>query len=205
MERPHAGPAGTNWPRAHAENQEGAATHPPTPELLGEDGRRPGPRGARPSSALPLGAPARRPAEPEGGALSDGGRGAQEGLWAATPADLPGWGGGGGHRGGTVRARQAPCGTQVDGHPGDGRAAWGSPGHTAALSRAVSHGVRGPGQGCCVPCPGLSAWQHPPFPEGDRPRREKHIWTRTSARAHLNVCSANPLCPRVLREDTQVG
>lgn len=100
LERPHAGPGGTDWPRAHAENQEGAATHPPTPELLGEGGRHPGPHGARLSSALPLGPPAQRPAEPEGGALSDGGRGAHEGLWAATPADLPGWGGGRGHRGG---------------------------------------------------------------------------------------------------------
>ena len=83
--------------RPTAENQEGAATCPLTPELLGEGRWHPGPRGARPSSALPLGPQAWRPAEVEGGAMSDGGKGAREGRWAATPADLPGWGGGGGH------------------------------------------------------------------------------------------------------------
>lgn len=164
MERPHAGPAGTNWPRAHAENQEGDATHPPTPELLGEGGRRPGPRGARPSSALPLGPPARHPAEPEGGALSDGGRGAQEGLWAATPADLPGWGGGGGHRGGhsagTAGSMRHPGGRtprRREGSPGEPRP------HRLAQPRCQSWGA-GPRAGLLCSLPRSECLAAPVFP-----------------------------------------
>ena len=80
-----------------------------------------------------------------------------------------------------------------------------SPGHTALLSRAVSHECEAPGQARRVPCLGLSAWQHRPFPEGDGTPLEKHMWAGTSMRAHLNMCSANLLPLRVLREDTQVG
>lgn len=114
----------------------------------------------------------------QGGAVGDGGRGAREEggqppLQTCLDGEGPGALGG---------AQQAPCGTQVDRHPGDGRAAQGSPGHTVSLSRAVSHGVRGPGRGRHVPCPSLSALQHRPFPEGDGTRLEKHVRAGTSTR-----------------------
>ena len=115
---------------------------------------------------------------PQGGAVSDGGRGAREGGGQPPLQTCLDGEGAGGLRG----AQRAPCGTQVDRHPGDGRAAQGSPGHTISLSRAISHGVRGPGRGHRVPCPGLSALQHRPFTEGDGTQLEKHVWAGTSTR-----------------------
>ena len=84
--------------------------------------------------------------------------------------------GAGGTVGGTVMARQAPCGTQVDGHPGDGRAAWGSPGYTASLSRAVSHGVWGPGAGLLCSLPRSECLAAPAFPRRRQtPTRKAHL------------------------------
>lgn len=165
--------------RPTAENQEGAATCPLTPELLGEGGWRPGPHGAQPSSALPLGP---RP----GAQLSRRRQRCSGGAVGSRPC-RPAWMG---------RGRGTPGGAQWGCGKFHEARRWtdtrGSPGHTASLSRTISHECRAPGRARRVPCLGLSAWQHRPFPEGDGTPLEKHMWDGTSMRAHLNICSEGP-------------
>lgn len=179
LERPHAGPGGTDWSQAHG-REPGGSCHLPSDSRAAWRGRVAPWAPRSPTFVCPASGPqAGRPAEPEEAKVLGRG-GGQPPLQTC----LDGEGAGDTWRG-TVGVRQVPRGTQVDRHRG-------SPGHTASLSRTISHECRAPGRARRVPCLGLSAWQHRPFPEGDGTPLEKHMWDGTSMRAHLNICSEGP-------------
>ena len=146
--------------RPTAENQEGAATCPLTPELLGEGGWRPGPRGAQPSSALPLGP---RP----GAQLSRRRQRCSGGAVGSRPC-RPAWMGRGR---GTPGGAQWGCGRpsparldssqardlQVDRHQGEPRP------HRLAQPHHQSR-VQGPRAGTPCSLPGSECLAAPAFP-----------------------------------------